>query len=885
VDLAGARAGQRLLVHAATGGVGMAAVTVARHLGLEVFATASPGKWGVLAAMGLDEMHISSSRTAAFEGKFLAASGGAGVDIVLNALAGELTDASLRLLARGGVFVEMGNTDLRDPAAVAADYRGAAYRSFELAQAGPARLREILAQVTALLAGGELEALPVRCLDVRRAPEALRFMSQARHTGKIVLTIPPSPESGGRVLITGGTGTLGTLMARHMVAARGARHVMLASRSGPDAPGAAAIAADLAAQGAGVEVLACDAADRDALAGLLARVPAVSPVTTVLHLAGILDDGMIASLTQARVDTVMRAKADAAWNLHQLTRNLDLQAFIMFSSAVASVGGPGQGNYAAANAFLNALAHQRRAAGLPATSIAWGLWAEVSAMTSRLNEATRASMASAAMSALTAAEGTALLDRAVSRDDAVLVAMNMNLGRLRSVAQPEALPVLIRGLVGAPSRRTAKATTTDSEGPALREQLTRTDEAGKKQLVFDLVRSEVATVLGYESPGNVEMELSFLELGLDSMTQVMVRNRLNTITGLRLPGTAMFDNPTPALLAQQIREELSGPDQPNGNDSTRRSGERRRDKLRYVASAGTAPLADANPAQRAALAHSLGGLYEQAAQTGKLGEMMRLIVGLAAFRPRFSAPAELEHIPYPVSVSQGATTPRLICLPSFVGRSGAREYVRFAREFRGIRALSVISAPGFAEGEPLAASVDALIGVHAENIQRSVNDSPFVLVGYSSGGLAACALTTHLESIGMAPAALVLMDTVRLDKEVVSTGLHWSSISGQVIADIQQQEDASDDAWLTAFAHYFNLDWTDLSPTAVPTLMVRSKEFIPGFSDDGGHDNMSLSVASNVTVEQVPGNHFTIMTEHADTTARAVSGWLARLPQSEERET
>ena len=388
-----------------------------------------------------------------------------------------------------------------------------------------------------------------------------------------------------------------------------------------------------------MEVIACDAANRGALAGLLARIPAVSPLTTVLHMAGILDDGMIASLTQERVDAVMRAKADAAWNLHQLTQDLDLQAFIMFSSVAASLGSPGQGNYAAANAFLDALAHQRRAAGLPATSIVWGLWAEVSAMTSRVNDATRASMSSAAMSALTTAEGTALLDRAMGRDDAVLVAMNMNLAILRSAAQSEALPVLLHGLAGAPARRMAKATATDSEGPALREQLARADEAGQEQLVLDLVRGEVAMLLGYETPGNVEMELSFLELGFDSMSQVMFRNRLNTITGLRLPGTAMFDHPTPALLARQIREELSASGPPSGNGSPRRGSDRGRDKRRYVASAGAAPQADANPAQRAMLAHSLAGLYEQAARTGKIDEIMRLIVGLAAFRPAFSAPS------------------------------------------------------------------------------------------------------------------------------------------------------------------------------------------------------------------------------------------------------
>ncbi len=723
------------------------------------------------------------------------------------------------------------------------------------------------AALAAALAAGEPE------LAIRDQAAYGRRLTRAGTGGPV-----PDPESAGRVLITGGTGTLGRLMAQHLVAARGARHVMLASRSGPGAAGTAAIAAGLAARGAGAEVIACDAADRGALAALLTRIPAASPLTTVLHLAGILDDGTIASLTQERVDTVMRAKADAAWNLHQLTQDLDLQAFVMFSSVAAILGSPGQGNYAAANAFLDALARQRRAAGLPATSVAWGLWAQDSTMTHRVNEGTRAVMASAAMSGLTAAEGTALLDRAVGRDDAVLVAMNMNLAILRSVAQSETLPAALHRLAGSPGRRTARTAATESGAPALRERLARSDEAGQEQLVSGLVRSELAALLGYPAAADVEMGLSFLELGIDSMSQVMYRNRLNELTGLRLPGTVMFDHPTPALLARRLREELTGPGLPSG----KRDRDRSAGKRRYVASAGTAPAgtapaADADPAQRAMLAHSLGGLYEHAAATGKLAEIMRLITGLAAFRPAFSAPSELEHVPPPISVAQGAATPSLICLPSFVGRSGAREYVRFAREFRGVRPVSVLPAPGFAEGEPLARSADALACVHAENILRSVPDAPFVLVGYSSGGLAAHALTTRLESIGRAPAALVLMDTEPLDQEMMSEGHLWPFISGQVLADIRQQEDAGDDAWLTAFAHYFTLDWTGLKPAAVPALIVRSKEFMPGLPEDRGYDDTFLPLSGEVTTMQVPGGHFTMMTDHADTTARAVSEWIAEL--------
>jgi acyl transferase domain-containing protein/NADPH:quinone reductase-like Zn-dependent oxidoreductase/acyl carrier protein len=555
-DLAGARPGQKILVHAAAGGVGMAAVGIARHLGLEVFATASHGKWHILARMGLDGAHIASSRDAGFEPEFMAATGGAGVDIVLNALAGELTDASLRLLPRGGAFIEMGKADPRDPDQVAADHRGVTYRAFDLSEAGPDRLQQILTQVTALLASGELDPLPVSCWDVRQAPAAFRFMSQARHVGKLVLTMPAASQEPGTVLVTGGTGTLGALAAGHLAGTGRARQLVLTSRSGPAAAGVAGLAAGLAVAGTGVQVIACDTADRSQLAAMLSQIPAQVPLTGVIHAAGVIDDAIVTSLTPARIDAVMRPKADAAWHLHELTAGADLDMFVLYSSAAAAVGGPGQGNYAAGNAFLDGLAAARRAAGLPAVSLSWGLWAEASGITGHLGKEELARMARVGMSPLAADEGLALLDAALVQDQAHLTPVRIDIAKLRAAVQgaPE-VPPLWRVLAGGPARRAAANTVADG-GDSLRARLAVMSGKDRDQVVLGLVRAQVSAVLGHSDPEAVEAAGAFTEVGFDSLTAVELRNRLSAATGLRLPATLIFDYPNPAALARHLRAEL-----------------------------------------------------------------------------------------------------------------------------------------------------------------------------------------------------------------------------------------------------------------------------------------------------------------------------------------
>ncbi|CDR01146.1 Beta-ketoacyl synthase [Streptomyces iranensis] len=557
VDLAGATAGERVLIHAAAGGVGFAATQLARHLGLEVFGTASAGKWDALRANGYDDIHIAGSRTLDFEREFLGVTGGDGVDVVLDCLAGEFVDASLRLLPHGGRFLELGKTDIRDPRAVAERYPGVSYRAYDLVEAaGPDRVQEMLGEIVTLFERGELSPPPVTTWDVRRAREAVRSLSQAKLVGKAVLTMPARLDPRGTVLVTGGTGTLGALAARHLVTTHGARRLVLTSRRGAAAPGAGDLAAELSGMGAEVTVVACDVADRESLAAVLAGIPAAHPLTAVVHTAGVVDDGLLASLTPERLAAVLRPKVDAVVNLHELTCDDELAEFVVFSSSASVIGAAGQGNYAAANAFLDAFARHRHALGRPATAVGWGLWDERSGMTGHLTGTDRDRMARAGLLPLSSDEGLALFDAARSSVQAHALAMRLDLAALHTAG--DSVPPLLSGLVAAPGRRAARAVAGTADRTGFAARLAAMSETEQSALLTDLVCSNAATVLGLGPTATVDVHRPFRDQGFDSLTAVELRNRLGGATGLRLAATAVFDHPTPAALVDHLRAELLG---------------------------------------------------------------------------------------------------------------------------------------------------------------------------------------------------------------------------------------------------------------------------------------------------------------------------------------
>ncbi|MBD3006624.1 SDR family NAD(P)-dependent oxidoreductase, partial [Streptomyces sp. 5-10] len=372
----------------------------------------------------------------------------------------------------------------------------------------------------------------------------------------------------GTVLVTGGTGMLGGLVARHLATEHGVRHLLLASRSGPDAEGAAALHEELTELGVTVTIAACDTADRDAVVALLAAVPDTHPLTAVVHTAGTLDDGVVTALTPDRVDTVLRPKLDAALHLHELTRDIDLAAFILFSSAAGVLGNPGQGNYAAANASLDALALHRRRSGLPGVSLAWGYWSDVSAMTRHLGAVDLHRTRRLGMVGLSASEGMALFDTALQVGEgtsAALVATRFDLPSLRASARAgTAVAPLLRGL--APSPRPAAKAMLAAGTDSLRQRLHNLGNQERTEALVDLVRRNAAQVLGHSKADAVRADRAFKDAGFDSLTAVELRNRLAAATGLTLSSTIVFDYPKPMLLADHLRVRIFGDDEQRNED-------------------------------------------------------------------------------------------------------------------------------------------------------------------------------------------------------------------------------------------------------------------------------------------------------------------------------
>ncbi|MET0132130.1 MAG: type I polyketide synthase, partial [Kibdelosporangium sp.] len=636
----------------------------------------------------------------------------------------------------------------------------------------------------------------------------------------------PQWNTDGTVLITGGTGGLGALIARHLVTEHGIRHLVLASRNG-EAP---ELRAELTELGATVTIAACDVSDRDALRNLIDGVE--YPLTAVVHAAGIAHNGLVTALSSEQMHLVLQPKADAAWYLHELTKDMDLAAFVLLSSAGGLVLAAGQGNYAAANVFLDGLAAHRAAEGLAATSMAFGLWDIETGLSKSLGDVDRQRMNRNGLPAMSADEGLTSFDAALASDAPQLVPLRIDLPALRT--REDEIPALLRGLAPVVRRRTVR--TDDFQ----QMNLAGLPAGDREQVVLGLIRAYAAAVLGYRDLEAIEPAGGFLEAGFDSLTAVELRNRINGATGLNLPAMSVFDTRTPVALARLICAELGSSRQP-------------------VASR----------------AETLYELFHQAITDGNLRKGMSLLKAVAALRPEFHSPEDLTQFPEPVTFipqETGERRPRLICLSTPTVAGGVHQHARLAAQMH--MPVTALPMPGFGIGESLPDSFGAAVAVLAESVRRAANGEPFVLLGFSSGGLLAHATAAHLErELGMKPVAVILLDTYRVTEDGTDEG--GSGIFQQMALAVPAKADelgAFSSTELSAMGRYVELlPKFTLEAVTAPVLFVQASEL---FEQGAGAGDWQATWESAHTVLTVPGTHFTIAEQNAGTTARAIEGWL-----------
>ncbi|MEU3183401.1 SDR family NAD(P)-dependent oxidoreductase [Streptomyces sp. NPDC006923] len=559
-DLAGIKAGDKVLIHAAAGGVGQAAVQLARLAGAEVYATASPRKWPLLREQGV--RHVMNSRTLAFSDEILEATGGQGVDIVLNSLNKDHIPASVGCLARDGRFVELGKIGIWSAERMGEERPDVDYHNFDLSELPEQRLNQlnksILETVVGLIESGDLGPLPTAGYTLDETEEAFAVLSRGANIGKLVLEFPVPAEApepvrlspGETYLITGGLGALGLVAARRLVR-DGARHLALVSRRSVAEDEIRAIAEGLGPD-VRLRVLTGDVAEPADVTRIVAELNSSgAPLGGVLHAAGVLADAPVAKQTWESIDTVLRPKMYGGWLLHRATAGLPgLRFFVAYSSVASVIGSMGQSNYAAGNAFLDALMHERSARTLPGLSVNWGPWAEVGMAADLTAQQIRA-IEGRGIKFLDPADGMRQLTRAWSRPQAQAVIGEFDFERL------------LTGPAGADAFFTAVRPRAAAEEAAFDlDELVARPAAERTVAVEDVLRAKVATVLHFESPDDIDSGAKFLELGLDSLAAVELKNALEAAFRTALPTSALFDHPTVGDLAAHLAERLAPADAP-----------------------------------------------------------------------------------------------------------------------------------------------------------------------------------------------------------------------------------------------------------------------------------------------------------------------------------
>ncbi|MEV5156629.1 type I polyketide synthase [Streptomyces werraensis] len=668
--------------------------------------------------------------------------------------------------------------------------------------------------------------------------------------------LTPAPPAGaapyrprGTVLITGGTGALGGRLARRL-AREGADHLLLVGRRGRRAPGADALEAELLALGAKVTFAACDVADRDALAAVLAAVPADTPLRAVFHAAGV---PQLAPLTGTGPDLlreVYGGKAAGALHLDELTRPLELEAFVLYASGAGVWGSGGQSAYGAANAALDALAERRRGEGLPATSVAWGLWGG-GGMGDLGDGAGTAHLRRRGVRPMDPEDALTELFAAVGAGEATVTVTDTDWTRFAAgftAYRPSPLIGELAGRPGpapgpGPDRDDTDPATPGPAGPAprdLRRELAALGPAARTAALRTVVCTEAAAVLGLDGPDDVATDTPFTHSGFDSLAVTRLRRRLAGATGTDLPPETLLEHDTPKALTAHLADLLA----------------RRTPDAPHTATGST-----------------LAALYRAALDDGRVGDAVDALSAVAALRPVFTTatrpPAE------PLRLAEGPDDgPLLVALAGTAAVSGPAEFTAFAAALDGRRTLLALPQPGFRTGEPLPDSLAALCEAHADSLAEHTAGRPYVLIGHSAGANLAHALTRHLESSGRTgPAGLVLAD-VYTPRDPGAMGV-WRDVMLRWATD--RAVVPLDDTRLTAMGAYHRLllDWTP-RPTRAPVLHLRAGLPMAAWTDPD-RDWRSVWDGAHTTAD-VPGNHFTMMTEHAPDTARAVDAWTGALP-------
>ncbi|TVP42186.1 MAG: SDR family NAD(P)-dependent oxidoreductase [Gemmatimonadales bacterium] len=585
LELAGLSPGERVLIHAGAGGVGLAAVYTALAAGAEVLATAgSPEKRAFLEGLGV--RRVMDSRSLDFVREVREVTGGEGVHVALNSLSGEFIPATLDALAPDGRFVELGKRDVWSAAQVAERRPGVTCLHVDLAERlvkDPDSLSSLFHDLVHEVGSGRLPVLPVTGFPAARVEEAFRFMAQARHVGKVVVTLPgdsappgdpvPSVRPDGTYLVVGGLGGLGLLAAGRLVE-RGARNLVLMGRSAPGAEAAEHVRT-LEEKGVRVVAVQGDVSDPEDVRAVMERIrTSTLPLRGVVHAAGVLDDRTLLLQERGSLERVLAPKVDGAWNLHLATRDEPLDFFVLYASTAGLLARPGQGVHAAANAFLDALAHHRNAGGQPALSIDWGVWRDVGAAARRGVDAW---VASVGVGSIPPAEGLRALDGLLMGKDVQVAVLPIDWGRF--LEDPARAGRWLSGLrppgrASAPSRPGGGADPASDGSDALRSRLASAPAARRRELLLDLVLDRLLRVIGLDGAPDIDPRQPLADLGVDSLMAVELRNLLarSLGEGVALPATMVFDHPTPEALARFLEAVIFGAGAATGPDGEAANG-------------------------------------------------------------------------------------------------------------------------------------------------------------------------------------------------------------------------------------------------------------------------------------------------------------------------